>query len=103
MLQTVTVFPKEILAATACKSVCRSIGLHKTFWLISRATPPEVLSRPELLCSTVYPLKDIWNNHSGEFPAKLKHMVGKDGLKVKALPDLLGSHVRSIIKSCHPC
>ena len=40
---------------------------------------------------------------SGGFPAKLKHMVGKDGLKVKALPDLLGSHVRSIVKSCHPC
>ena len=59
MLQTVTVFSKEILAATACKLLSRSTWLGNIFWLISRATPPEVLFRPELLCSTVYPLKDI--------------------------------------------
>ena len=72
MLQTVTVFPKEILAATACKLLSRSSGLDKIFWLISRATPPQVLFRPELLCSTVYPLKDVLEQSLWRVSCKVK-------------------------------
>ena len=83
MLQTVTVFPKEILAATACKFVSISrvsdqngvfllnimLEIHHSGrehsncdWIKyfeEYAGPQEVLSCPELLCSTVYLLKDI--------------------------------------------